>query len=80
MIVKANVGTMGNRTSVMVDTETATPKTVFEQAHIDFSTGSQVSLNGITLRAGEMGMTLAALNVTEECYLSSIVKADSAVA
>lgn len=79
MIVNVKVGSMGSRTELVANTETATPKSLFEQAGIDYTSG-QPSLDGITLRAGEMGMTLDQLHVTTDCYLTSIVKADGAVA
>ena len=79
MIVNVKVGSMGQRTEIMANTETATPKSLFEQAGVDYTSG-QPSLDGITLRAGEMGMTLDELHVTADCYLTSIVKADGAVA
>lgn len=77
MIINMTVGTMGNRTTFPVNTETATPASCFEQAGVDYAS-AQPSLNGITLRAGEMGATLQELNVTRDAMLSAIVKADSA--
>jgi hypothetical protein len=79
MFINVNVATMGARKTITVDTETATPQSCFEEAGIDYSSASP-SLNGITLRAGDMGATLAALNVTRDANLTAIVKADSAVA
>ena len=76
-IVNAQVGNMGNRQTVLVNTETDTPKTVFEKAGIDYTSG-QPSLDGVTLRAGEMNMTLDQLHINSNFYLTSIVKADGA--
>lgn len=78
MIINVTVGNMGSRRTFPVNTETATPASIFEQAGIDIG-GSQPSLGGITLRAGEMGQTLDELHVTSDCFLSAIVKADSAL-
>lgn len=79
MFVNVTVATMGDRKTITVDTETATPKSCFEEAGIDYTSASP-SLNGITLRAGDMGATLASLNVTGNANLTAIVKADSAAA
>ena len=68
---------MGRREDVIVNTETTTPKTAFEMASIDYASG-QVSLGGLTLRAGELDQTFDALGVKSDCYLTSIVKADGA--
>lgn len=77
MIINVTVGNMGSRSTFPVNTETATPASIFEQAGVDFS-GAQPSLNGLTLRAGEMGQTLDELHITRDAFLSAIVKADSA--
>lgn len=76
-IVTVKVGSMGQRTEVLSNTETDTPKAIFERAGIDYTSG-QPSLDGVTLRAGEMGQTLDELHVDSDCYLTSIVKADGA--
>lgn len=78
MIINVRVGSMGSRSTFPVNTETTTPAMCFEQAGIDYSTASP-HLNGIALRAGEMGATLAQLNITSDATLTTIVKADSAV-
>ena len=79
MFVDVKVSTMGDRKTVTVDTEVATPKSCFEMAGIDYSSAAP-SLDGITLRAGDMNATLASLNVTGPVNLTAIVKADSAAA
>ena len=78
-IITAFVGNMGNRQEILVNTETDTPKAAFEKAGIDYTSG-QPSLDGITLRAGEMNQTFDELHVSSNCYLTSIVKADGATA
>ena len=77
MIIPVPCASMGRREDVIVNTETTTPKTAFEMASIDYASG-QVSLGGITLRAGELDQTFDALGVKSDCYLTSIVKADGA--
>lgn len=77
MIINVRVGSMGSRATFPVNTETTTPAMCFDQAGIDY-TDAQPHLNGIALRAGEMGATLAELNVTRDAVLTAIVKADSA--
>lgn len=76
-IVTGMVGNMGNRQSILINTETDTPKTAFEKAGVDYTSG-QPSLDGVTLRAGEMNQTFDQLNVSSNFYLTSIVKADGA--
>lgn len=77
MIINVRVGSMGSREFFPVNTETTTPAMCFERAGIDIGT-AQPHLNGIALRAGEMGATLEALNISSDCTLTAIVKADSA--
>lgn len=77
MIINVRVGSMGNRETFPVNTETTTPAMCFEKAGVDYTT-AQPQLNGIALRAGEMGATLADLNITADAVLTVIVKADSA--
>lgn len=77
MIVNVTVGTMGSRRVVPANTETATPAQIFADAGVDITNG-QPSLDGMTLRVGEMNQTLDELHIAKDCFLSCIVKADSA--
>ena len=77
MFINVNVGSMGTRKTIIADTATATPNSLFAEAGIDISSG-QPSLNGMTLRVSEMGQTLDELRVDHDSNLSCIVKADSA--
>lgn len=77
MFVNVRVGNMSGSSDILADTSTATPRSLFAEAGIDPSNGLP-SLDGITLQAREMGMTLDELHVTSNCMLTSIVKADSA--
>ena len=76
MVINLNVTNMGTRKQVMVNSEVDTPKTAFEKAGIDHTSGTPM-LNSIALRASEFEMTFDELHCTGGT-LSSIVKADSA--
>lgn len=54
-----------------------TIRTILEEAELDYSTGG-IHLDGATLGAGDFDKTLADFNITDRCYLLSVVKADNA--
>lgn len=75
-MIKVFVGNNMKRTPVMV-TEGTTLRKVFEDAQIDYSLGMN-SLDGATLRPGDLDKTFADMGVSETCYLLNVVKADNA--
>lgn len=76
MFMPLTVANLGTRKSILVNSEVDTPKSAFEQAGIDPTSG-QMMLNSIPLRASEYEQTFDELHCTGGT-LSSIVKADSA--
>ena len=57
--------------------EHETIKSVLDANDIGYSTG-MISLDGATLRPGDINKTFADMGVTEKCFLSVVVKADNA--
>jgi len=62
--------------SAIID-ENTTLRTALENAGIDYNMG-MTSLDGCTLRPGDLDKTFAQFGVTERCYLMNVVKAENA--
>ena len=75
-MIKVTIGTNTNRRNVNVDPN-RTIKSVLDEQDINYSTGI-LQLDGATLQPGEINKTFADFNITESCYLISVVKADNA--
>lgn len=75
-MIKVTVGNNLKRESVIVE-ESTTLRTVLENAGVDYTKG-QMHLDGVTLQAGELDKTFAAMGITEKCFLLNVVKADNA--
>lgn len=78
MTIQITVGNNMKRERVLVE-DTATLKSVLEQADIDYASGNGVTtLDGAPLQAGELNKTFADFGVTEKATLIRVVKADNA--
>lgn len=76
-MIRVTVGNNVNRENVTVNNET-TLRALLEQQGIDYSRGS-CTLDGSTLKAGDLDKTFADFGITEKAFLMQIVKADNAV-
>jgi hypothetical protein len=77
MQLKVKVGTNTERTTVIIDSAVATPKSVLAQQNIDIG-NCDISLDGESLNAQKMNMTFDALGVTSDCYLVAVVRTKNA--
>ena len=75
-MISVCVGNNLGRTTVIVDSIN-TLRRVLESNNIDYSLG-MTSLDGSTLRAGDLDKTFEDFGITEKCYLLQTVKADNA--
>ena len=75
-MINVIIGNNVSRKNVIID-ENTTLRQALEQNEIDYARG-MTSLDGVTLKAGDMDKTFADLGVTEKCYLLNVVKADNA--
>ena len=75
-MIRVTIGTNTNRKSVTVDPN-RTIKSVLDENEVNYITGT-LHLDGATLQPGEINKTFADFNITESCYLISVVKADNA--
>lgn len=75
-MIKVFVGNNIDRRPVIISEETTLRKAL-EDAHIDYSVG-MTTLDGATLKAGELDKTFAEFGVTEQCYLLNTAKAVNA--
>ena len=75
-MIKVTIGTNTDRDTVIVE-PTKTLKSLFEDQGIDYSRGT-IHLDGAALKPGDLGKTLADMNVTEKCFLISVIKVDNA--
>ena len=78
-MIRVYVGNNLNRTPVDVTSDTTLRK-VLEDANVDYGVG-MTSLDGATLKPGDLDKTFAEMNVTgEKCYLLNTAKAVNAAA
>ena len=77
-MIKVTVGNNMSRQSVIVDEE-KTLREVLEENNVDYSHAAP-SLDGSTLRPGDLDKTFAEMGITSACYLLTVVKADNAAA
>ena len=75
-MIQVTIGTNTTRNKIIVD-ENKTVKETLESNDIDYSKAT-IHLDGAPLSAAEMQSTFAALNVTESCFLTSVVKSSCA--
>lgn len=75
-MIKVTLGTNLKRESQLVE-ENSTLRSALEAAGIDYSVG-MITLDGATLRPGDLDKTFAEHGITEKCFLLSVVKADNA--
>ena len=76
-MIRITVGNNMKRTVVGVDESTTTPRMVFEQNEINYTSGVS-TLDGAPLQHGDLDRTFKDLGITEKCYLLAVVKADNA--
>lgn len=75
-MIKVTVGNNTERKAVIVSAGT-TLRSVLEENDIDYSRGA-ITLDGATLRGGELDKTFEDFGIAERCYLLSVAKADNA--
>lgn len=75
-MIKVTIVTNAGRNDVMVS-EDATIREILEDNNINYAVGT-TSIDGCPLKAGDMDRTLEDLGVETKCFLSVVVKADSA--
>lgn len=73
-MLRVFIGNNVDRWAVPADPN-ATLKSVLEANGIDYAKGS-MSLDGATLRAGDLDKTFADFGITSQCFLLSIQKLD----
>ena len=73
---KVTIGNNIRRSSDIID-ENTTLRQALEANEIDYTVG-MTSLDGVTLKAGDLDKTFAEMGITEKCYLLNVVKADNA--
>lgn len=75
-MIKAIIGNNISRSQSIID-ENTTLREALEQAGIDYAIG-MTSLDGVTLKAGDLDKTFADFGIEDHCYLMNVVKADNA--
>jgi len=75
-MIKAIIGNNISRSQSIID-ENTTLREALEQANIDYAIG-MTSLDGVTLKAGDLDKTFADFGIEDHCYLMNVVKADNA--
>lgn len=72
VILRNNVG----KVETIVD-ENSTLRTVLEDNEVNYTSGV-TSLDGASLRPGDLDKTFADFGITDKCWLLNVVKADNA--
>ena len=75
-MINVVIGNNLNRTTAIVN-ENTTLRAALESNGVDYSIG-MTSLDGSTLRPGDLDKTFAEMGITEKCFLINVVKADNA--
>lgn len=75
-MVKVIVGTNTTKETAIVDSD-RTLRSVLDERGIDYTRGS-LTLDGCTLKPGDIDKTFIQMGIGEKCYLLSVVKADNA--
>ena len=75
-MIKVTLSNNTNRVTVLVP-ETDTIKDTLQNNNIIIGAGT-LSLDGMPLGAGDINKTFAQMNITDSCFLVSIVKSDNA--
>ena len=77
-MIRVTLGTNTDRSNILVDPN-KTIKEVLEANNISYSVSS-LTLDGATLKAGDINKTFAEMGITESCFLIVVAKAENAVA
>lgn len=77
-MIKVTLGTNTNRESILVDPN-KTLKSVLEENKVNYAVSS-LTLDGATLKPGDINKTFAEMGVTESCFLIAVAKAENAAA
>lgn len=75
-MINVTIITNAGQSKVMVS-EDATIREILEENNVNYATGV-TSIDGCPLHSGDMDKTFADMGVEARCYLSCVVKADSA--
>jgi len=75
-MIRVTIGTNTDRSSVIVDPAT-TLKDALKDNNIDIGVSS-ITLDGATLKAGEINKTFAEMGITADCFLIVCAKAENA--
>ena len=75
--IRARISATGIRTTVIVP-DTLTIRQTLEDADVNYEVGV-TSVDGASLRPGDLDKTFADLGITEKCMILNSVKADNAV-
>lgn len=75
-MIRVTVGNNVNHESVIVNDQT-TLRSVLEEQHIDYQNGS-CTLDGSTLKPGELDKSFADFGIKEKAFLFCIVKTNNA--
>lgn len=75
-MIKVTLGNNIDRSTVIID-ENTTLRSALEANGVDYSRGT-MHLDGATLKPGDLDKTFKQHNITEKCFLFSVVKADNA--
>lgn len=76
-MINVVVGNNLKRDTNVIVQDTATLRSVLENAGVDYTRG-QTHLDGATLTPGDINKTFKDMGVTGKCYLLNVVKADNA--
>jgi len=75
-MLKVTIGNNAGRETYLID-ENTTLRTALEENGVDYSSGV-MTLDGSTLKPGDLDKTFAQFGIHEKCYLLNVVKTDNA--
>jgi hypothetical protein len=76
-MIQVTIGKNAGAPRTVVATPDQTPRKILEENSVEYARAT-VTLDGSTLRAGEMDKTFSELGITEKCYLFAVTKVENA--
>lgn len=76
-MISITIGKNAGAPRTVTATPSETPRQVLEANNVEYATAT-VTIDGSTLRAGELDKTFEQLGITEKCYLYAVTKVENA--
>ena len=76
-MIQVTIGKNAGAPRTVTATPDETPRQILEANNVEYARAT-VTIDGSTLKAGEMDKTFGELGITEKCYLFDVTKVENA--